>query len=83
LDNAREPSQLTATDFAALADLPVELVVYGSGARLQFPPPAWLAPLMARRIGLETMDTEAACRTYNILASEGRPVAALLLLPPH
>jgi uncharacterized protein len=81
--SAREPSQLTATDFAALADLPVELVVYGSGARLQFPPPAWLAPLMARRIGLETMDTEAACRTYNILASEGRPVAALLLLPPH
>jgi uncharacterized protein len=80
--NAREPLQLTAADFAALADLPVELVFYGSGKRLQFPPPAWLAPLMARRIGLETMDTEAACRTYNILAGEGRPVAAMLLLPP-
>jgi uncharacterized protein len=79
--DAREPSQLSAADFAALGDLSVELVIYGSGARIQFPPPAWLSPLMARRIGLETMDTEAACRTYNVLASEGRPVAALLLLP--
>jgi uncharacterized protein len=36
---------------------------------------------MAKRLGFETMDTEAACRTYNILAGEGRPVGALLLLP--
>jgi uncharacterized protein len=73
---------LQASDFAALAELPVEVLIYGSGRKLQFPPPAWLAPLMGRRMGFETMDTEAACRTYNILAGEGRPVAALLLLPP-
>ena len=71
---------LTPEHFAPLADLGVELVIFGSGQRLRFPPPAWLAPLMARRIGLETMDTQAACRTYNILASEGRSVAAALLL---
>jgi uncharacterized protein len=77
---ARSPAELTPADFASLADWPVELVIYGSGSKLQFPPAAWLAPLMARRMGLETMDTEAACRTYNILAGEGRPVGALLLL---
>jgi uncharacterized protein len=68
--------------FASLADLPVEMVIFGSGSRLRFPPPAWLAPLMAQRIGMETMDTAAACRTYNILAGEGRPVAAVLLVEP-
>ena len=69
--------------FASLAELSVEMVIFGSGARLRFPPPAWLAPLMAKRIGLETMDTAAACRTYNILAGEGRPVAAVLLVEPE
>ena len=70
---------LTAVDFAPLAELDYEVVIFGSGNRLRFVPPAWLAPLMARRIGLETMDTEAACRTYNILAGEGRRVLAVLL----
>jgi uncharacterized protein len=77
---ARQAADLSSADFSALAELPVELVIYGCGERIQFPPPAWLAPLMARRMGLETMDTPAACRTYNILAGEGRPVAALLLV---
>ena len=71
---------LTAAHFAQLAELDAELVIFGSGTRNRFPPPAWLAPLMARRIGLETMDTQAACRTYNILAHEGRKVVAALLL---
>ena len=57
-----------------------ELIIFGSGVRNRFPPPAWLQPLMARRLGLETMDTPAACRTYNILASEGRNVVAALIL---
>jgi uncharacterized protein len=78
---ARRPTELSEADFAELADWPVELVIYGSGRRLCFPPAAWLAPLMAKRLGFETMDTEAACRTYNILAGEGRPVGAVLLLP--
>ena len=67
-------------DFALLADLKVEVVIFGSGARLRFPKPAWLAPLAQARIGIETMDTAAACRTYNILAQEGREVAVALLL---
>jgi uncharacterized protein len=59
-----------------------ELVLFGSGARLRFPQPAWIRPLIEAGIGVETMDTAAACRTYNILAGEGRRViAALLLLP--
>jgi uncharacterized protein len=78
--SARSPGDMTQADFAALADWPVELVIYGSGPRLTFPPTPWLAPLMAKRLGFETMDTEAACRTYNILAGEGRPVGAILLL---
>jgi uncharacterized protein len=73
---------LEASDFEVLTSLGVELAVFGSGRRLRFIPPAWQAPLMATRLGLETMDTPAACRTYNILAGEGRPVAALLLLEP-
>jgi uncharacterized protein len=71
---------LTPDHFAALADLEVELVIFGSGQRLRFVPPAWHAALMQRQIGLETMDTQAACRTYNILAGEGRRVAAALLV---
>ncbi|HET8745108.1 MAG TPA: Mth938-like domain-containing protein [Ramlibacter sp.] len=66
--------------FQQLADLKVEVVIFGSGARIRFPRPAWLAPLGAARIGIETMDTAAACRTYNILAQEGREVAVALLL---
>jgi uncharacterized protein len=66
--------------FLTLAELGVEVVIFGSGTRIRFPKPAWLAPLAARRIGLETMDSAAACRTYNILAQEGRSVAVALLL---
>ena len=66
--------------FADLAQHDAELILLGSGNRLRFVPPAWLQPLMARRIGIETMDTAAACRTYNILAGEGRNVIAALIL---
>lgn len=71
---------LTEAHFEQLADIDCELIVFGSGRRNRFPPAAWLKALMARRIGLETMDTQAACRTYNILAQEGRKVAAALLI---
>jgi len=63
------------------ADGPLpELVLLGSGRRLRFVAPGVLAPLLARRVGIETMDTAAACRTYNILAGEGRRVMAALLI---
>ncbi len=71
---------LKSADFGTLACSGAELVIFGSGQRLRFPQPAWLKPLIERGIGLETMDTTAACRTYNILASEGRKVVAALLL---
>ena len=71
---------LTAAHFERIAALQPEVVIFGSGVRLRFPPPALLQALMARRIGVETMDTAAACRTYNVLAAEGRSVLAALLL---
>lgn len=66
--------------FLLLSKLDVELVIFGSGERHRFPRPEWQVGLMQRHIGLETMDTQAACRTYNILAGEGRKVAAALLI---
>ncbi|MCX7257590.1 MAG: Mth938-like domain-containing protein [Polaromonas sp.] len=72
--------QLSAAHFTRIAELQPELVIFGSGTRLRFPPPAFLRDLMGRRIGVETMDTLAACRTYNILAGEGRHVIAALLI---
>jgi uncharacterized protein len=80
--NCQHFEQLTAEHFALLAGMKPELVIFGSGKRLRFPPPAFLRGLMEQRIGLETMDTLAACRTYNILAGEGRHVVAALLIEP-
>jgi uncharacterized protein len=71
---------LTPAHFEQLLALRPELVVFGSGERLRFPPPALLRALVGQNIGVETMDTAAACRTYNILAGEGRRVVAALLV---
>ncbi|MBF5012749.1 Mth938-like domain-containing protein [Burkholderia pseudomultivorans] len=71
---------LAPEHFAMLLDPAPELVIFGSGARLRFPHPRLLAALAAKRIGVETMDFQAACRTYNILMAEGRKVAAALLI---
>ncbi len=70
---------LDETHVERIAALDPEIVIFGSGARLRFPKPALLKALMARRIGFETMDTPAACRTYNVLFGEGRSVVAALL----
>jgi uncharacterized protein len=72
--------ELGAEHFAQLAELGAELIIFGSGVRIRFPQAAWLQPLMTQRTGVETMDTGAACRTYNILAGEGRHVVAALLI---
>jgi uncharacterized protein len=71
---------LTPEDFDALIAIAPEVVVFGSGTRLRFPHPRLVAKLSQQRIGVETMDFGAACRTYNILMSEGRRVAAALLI---
>jgi uncharacterized protein len=73
---------LTPENFDALLELAPEVIVFGSGSRLRFPHPRLTASLTQQRIGVETMDFGAACRTYNILMSEGRRVAAALLLEP-
>lgn len=78
--NCSSFEQLTEEHFARLASMQPELVIFGSGLRLRFAPPAFMRALMQRRIGIETMDTLAACRTYNILAGEGRQVIAALLI---
>jgi uncharacterized protein len=72
--------QLRAEHFEQLLPLAPELVIFGSGQRFRFAAPALLRALIERRIGVETMDTAAACRTYNVLAAEGRAVVAALLL---
>jgi len=70
---------LKESDFKELASLGAEIVVLGTGPRQRFPHPRLTAPLTRQRIGLEVMDTKAACRTYNILVAEERKVALALL----
>jgi uncharacterized protein len=71
---------LTPEAFARLAGLPVEILLLGTGNALRFPHPRLTQPLRDAGIGLEVMDTSAACRTYNILLGEDRRVAAALLI---
>jgi uncharacterized protein len=71
---------LTPEHFDTLLEARPEVVIFGSGTRLRFPHPRLTAQLSRQRIGVETMDFGAACRTYNILMSEGRRVAAALLI---
>lgn len=70
---------LTAAHFDTLLALRPELVILGTGARQRFPHPTLLRALTAARIGVEAMDSRAACRTYNILMTEGRHVLVALL----
>jgi uncharacterized protein len=72
--------QLAVAHLETLVSLGPELLILGTGRRQRFPRAELLAPLAAAGIGWEIMDTGAACRTYNILMSEGRNVAAALLM---
>ena len=72
--------ELTATDLEPLLGLGPEVVLLGTGARQQFPDMQVLRILHEQRIGVEVMDTAAACRTYNVLVTEGRNVAAALIV---
>ena len=80
--DAADFDALTAAHFERIAALDPEVVIFGSGPRLQFVPSALQRSLIELRIGVETMDTAAACRTYNVLASERRRVLAALLVTP-
>jgi len=72
-------AELKADDFSALAAMQPEVVLLGTGDKLRFPHPALTRKLAEARIGVEVMDLQAACRTYNILMAEERKVAAALL----
>jgi uncharacterized protein len=71
---------LSESDFAAVAALQPEIVLLGTGVRQRFPSPRLARALSEARIGLDVMDTPAACRTFNILAAEERKVAVAILL---
>ncbi|NMG30407.1 Mth938-like domain-containing protein [Aromatoleum evansii] len=73
---------LSADDFTVVCEMRPEVVLIGTGSRQRFPAPQVLRPLIEARIGFEIMDLPAACRTYNILATEGRSVVAALLFDP-
>jgi uncharacterized protein len=70
---------LTQTNFDELLPFQPELVIFGSGERIKFPAPRLLQGLIRNGIGVDTMDNGAACRTFNVLAGEGRRVLMALL----
>ena len=70
---------LSSADFGFIERLKPEIVILGTGAAQRFLPPALARALTATGVGLEIMDSRAACRTYNILATEGRRVVAAIL----
>lgn len=73
-------SALGSEHFARLLAHDPEIVLLGTGSQLRFPPPALTRPFSAAGVGLEVMDTHAACRTFNILSSEGRRVLAAVFV---
>jgi uncharacterized protein len=76
----RRCDELNAGSFAVLEKLDVDILLLGTGERQRFPLPQLTAGLRKARIGVEVMDLQAACRTYNILVAEERKVAAALLI---
>lgn len=72
--------QLEIEHITAVIELSPEIVLLGTGQRQHFPARNIMLSLLERGIGLEVMDTGSACRTYNILMSEGRRVAAALII---
>ena len=77
----RSFESLSARDFADLEAVEPDLVILGTGLRQRFVAPRLIDCLLSRRIGVECMDNQAACRTYNILMAEGRKVALALIIP--
>jgi uncharacterized protein len=71
---------LIAEMIAIGTTIDAEIVIIGTGEKHVFPKPEMLRPLMEARIGFEVMHSAAACRTYNVLLSEGRKVGLLLIV---
>lgn len=77
--NVADFAALKESDFDVFLDMNLEILLLGTGPRQRFPHPRLGRALAAKRIGIEAMDLQAACRTYNILMAEERRVAAALL----
>ena len=73
-------ADLTDADFDTVFDTKPEIVLLGTGTSSVFPPRELTFAFARRSIGLEVMDTPAAARTFNVLANEGRRVAAVLCI---
>ncbi|MBU3606254.1 Mth938-like domain-containing protein [Polynucleobacter sp. MWH-Creno-3A4] len=73
---------LEADHFAQMVVLKPELILLGTGRKQRFPKPELLKALISAKIGFEIMDSQAACRTYNILVGEGRQVLLALIVEP-
>lgn len=73
-------AELNASHFLPLFDLQATIVLLGTGQHMIFPDPTLLEDFYTKKIGIEIMSTNAACRTYTILMAEGRNVAAALLI---
>ncbi|MES2534353.1 MAG: Mth938-like domain-containing protein [Pseudomonadota bacterium] len=71
---------LTAEHFERIAATVPDVVILGTGQRQRFVHPKLTTSLTDRRVGVEAMDSQAACRTYNILMAEGRKVALALII---
>jgi uncharacterized protein len=71
---------IAPADLEPVLGLSPEVVLLGTGTRQHFPDPQVLRILYEQRIGVEVMDTSAACRTFNVLVAEGRSVAAALIV---
>ena len=71
---------LTAADLEVVGTYEPDLLILGTGQRQRFAHPKLLSGLLTRGIGVECMDNQAACRTYNILMAEGRKVALALIM---
>lgn len=71
---------LSADDFAQIDATKPDVVILGTGNKQRFIHPRLIAALTTQRIGVECMDNQAACRTYNILMAEGRKVALALVM---
>ncbi len=73
-------SELKSEHFMNFASMDIEVLILGTGDTTIFPDPVITKPVMGKGIGVEVMNTTAACRTYNILCADGRRVAAGLIL---
>ena len=79
-EHPSSPKQLGPDHLALIIEWKPEIILLGTGTALCFPSAELMATIMGKRIGFEVMDTGSACRTFNILSSEDRRVAAAIML---